>query len=51
MNLSKMDYRVIFFSENDLSIPYYYDRAEELISKFSSGWICNEINDIIELVP
>lgn len=41
--------RVQFFSIYDMSIPYYFERVQEVLLKYQSGWRAEEINDIIEL--
>ena len=41
--------RVQYFSNYDMSISYYLQNAEEIISKYHSGWRPDEINDVIEL--
>ena len=41
--------RVKFFSIYDMSIPHYFERAEEVVSRYRSGWRASEVNDVIEL--
>ena len=41
--------RVKFFSIYDMSIPHYFERAEEVVSRYRSGWRASDVNDVIEL--
>lgn len=41
--------RVHFFSIYDMSISYYLPMAEDVITRYHSGWRPTEINDVIEL--
>lgn len=41
--------RVQFFSIYDMSIPHYFKRAEEVVSRYRSGWRASDVNDVIEL--
>ena len=41
--------RILYFSNYDMSMSYYLQYAEEVISRYHNGWRPDDINDVIEL--
>ena len=45
----QMRERILYFSNYDMSMSYYLQYAEEVITRYHNGWRPDDINDAIEL--